>query len=152
MQKLCLALPVQPGKTQALREFVATLTGPRWGEYGDFQERSRVQKVVWCLQRSPHGDQFVIYNEGEDFARLISEFAVSTHPFDVWFKQQALDITGVDFSKFEPSRLPGSAPLNRDHAAAPRAACRAGPGGNEGTCLGGRPRRLGATHGGSGTW
>src|SRR5262245_11417157 len=106
MQRLCLAVPVQRGKTQALKEFVRTITESRWGEYEDFQERSRVQKVTWCLQRSPHGDQFLIYNEGEDFARLISEFAASTHPFDVWFRQQALEITGVDFRKFEPSMLP----------------------------------------------
>jgi hypothetical protein len=106
VEQLCLALSVQPGKTQALRGFVETITESRWGEYEDFQQRSRVQKVTWCLQSSPHGDQLLIYNEGEDLPRLISEFAVSTHPFDVWFRQQALDITGVDFSKFDPSRLP----------------------------------------------
>jgi len=106
MQQLCIALPVQPDKTQALKDFVRTITESRWREYEEFQQRSRVQKVVWCLQSSPHGDQFLIYNEGEDFVRLISEFAVSTHPFDVWFRQQALEITGVDFSTFEPSRLP----------------------------------------------
>ncbi len=106
MEQLCLALPIQPGKTQALKEFVKTLTESRWKEYEDFQKRSRVQKVTWCLQSSPHGDQFLIYNEGEDLPRLISEFAVSTHPFDVWFGQKALEITGVDFRKFGPSRLP----------------------------------------------
>lgn len=106
MQQLCLALPVQPGKTQALREFVRTITESRWGEYENLQKRSRVHKVTWCLQSSPHGDQFLIYNEGEDLPRLISDFAVSTHPFDVWFRQQALELTGVDFSKFDPARLP----------------------------------------------
>ncbi len=109
MQQLCIALPIQPGKTQALKEFVKTITESRWKEYEDFQERSRVQKVTWCLQSSPLGDLFLIYNEGEDFAKLMSEFAVSTHPFDVWFRQKALKalgITGVDFSKFEPARLP----------------------------------------------
>jgi len=106
MEQLCLALPVQPGKTQALREFVETLTGSRWGEYEDLQKRSKVQKVTWCLQRSPHGDQLLIYNEGEDLAWLMSEFAASTHPSDVWFKRQALEVTGVDFGKFEPAMLP----------------------------------------------
>ena len=106
MQQLCIALPIQPGKTQALKEFVRTITESRWKEYEAFQERSRVQKVTWCLQRSPNGDLFLIYNEGEDFEKLISEFAVSTHPFDVWFREEALGITGVDFSQFEPSRLP----------------------------------------------
>ena len=47
-----------------------------------------------------------IYNEGEDFAKLISEFAVRTHPFDVWFGQNLIEITGVDFSKFQPSMRP----------------------------------------------
>jgi hypothetical protein len=106
MQQLCLALPVQPGKTPALKEFVKTITESRWGEYEDFQKRSRVQKVAWFLQSSPHGDQFLIYNEGEDFVRLISEFAASTHPFDVWFGQQLQEITGVDVSKFQPAMLP----------------------------------------------
>jgi hypothetical protein len=106
VEQLCLALPVQPGKTQALREFVQTITESRWGEYEEAQKRYRVQKAIWCLQRSPHGDQFLAYNEGEDLARLFSEFAVSTNPFDVWFRQNLLEMTGVDFSQFEPSMLP----------------------------------------------
>ena len=106
MEQLCIALPVQPGKTQALREFVTTIMESRWGEYEDFQERSRVQKVMWSLQSSPHGDQFLIYNEGEDFARLSSEFGVSTHPFDIWFQRQLQNITGIDARTFGPSWLP----------------------------------------------
>jgi len=104
--QLCIALPIQPGKTQILREFVKAIADARWEEYGDFQKRCRVQKVTWCLQSSPHGDQFVIYNEAADFAWLMREFAVSAHPFDVWFRQKLQESTGVDFSKFEPSMLP----------------------------------------------
>ena len=85
---------------------MTTIRESRWGDYEDFQKRAKVQKVTWCLQRSPHGDQLLIYDEGEDLAWLISEFAVSSHPFDLWFKQQALEITGVDFSEFEPAMLP----------------------------------------------
>jgi hypothetical protein len=106
VEQLCLALPVQPGKMQALKEFVQTITESRWAEYEEAQKRYRVQKAIWCLQSSPHGDQFLAYNEGEDLARLFSEFAVSTNHFDVWFRQNLLEITGVDLSKFEPSRLP----------------------------------------------
>jgi len=106
VEQLCIALPVQPGKAHALREFVKTITESKWQEYADFQRRSGVQKVTWSLQHSPHGDQFLIYNEGEDFARLSTEFGVSTHPFDVWFGQQLQDITGVEVGKFGPSWLP----------------------------------------------
>ena len=30
----------------------------------------------------------------------------TTHPFDLWFRQKLIEITGVDFSKFGPSMLP----------------------------------------------
>jgi len=70
VEELCIALPVQPGKTQALREFVKTLKDTRWGEYEDLQMSPRVQKVTWSLQSSSHSDQLLIDNEGEDFARL----------------------------------------------------------------------------------
>jgi hypothetical protein len=106
MQHLCIALPVQPGKTQVLKEFVKSIKESRWKEYEDFQNRSRVQKVVWFLQSSPHGDQFLIYNGGEDFTRLSREFGASTHPFDLWFGQQLQEITGIDVSTFGPSWLP----------------------------------------------
>jgi len=106
MQHLCIALPIQPGKTQDLKDFVNTLTESRWAEYDDFQKRSRVQKVVWFLQSSPHGDQFLIYNAAEDLSRLASDFFASTHPFDLWFGQQLQEITGVDLRKVQAAGLP----------------------------------------------
>jgi hypothetical protein len=106
MQQLCIALPIQPGKMQALEDFVNTITESRWTEYEDFQVRSNVQKVAWCLQSLPHGDEFLIYNEGDDFARLVTDFGTSTHPFDVWFRDQLEAITGLDFRTFDASRLP----------------------------------------------
>jgi hypothetical protein len=106
MQQLCIALPIQAGRTQVLKEFVNTLTESQWAEFADFQKRSRVQKVVWFLQSSPHGDQFLIYNGGEDLSRLASDFFASTHPFDLWFGQQLQEITGVDLRKFNASGLP----------------------------------------------
>ena len=106
MQHLGLSLPIRPGKTEALEEFVRTITDSRWSEYDEFQQRYGVRKVVWFLQRSARGDQFVIDNEGADFAKLSSDFAKSTHPFDLWFTQRTLEITGIDVSTFDPSMLP----------------------------------------------
>jgi hypothetical protein len=105
-QHLCIALPIQSGKTQVLKEFVKTLKGSRWSEFQDFQKRSRVQRVVWFVQSSPHGDQFLIYNGGDDLSNLASDFLASTHPFDLWFGRQLQEITGVDFRKLSDSGLP----------------------------------------------
>jgi len=106
MQHLCIALPIQSGKTQVLKEFVKTLKESRWNEFGDFQKRSRVQRVVWFVQSSPHGDQFLIYNGGEDLSNLASDFFASTHPFDLWFGRQLHEISGVDLRKLNASGLP----------------------------------------------
>jgi hypothetical protein len=106
MQHLCIALPIQSGKTEVLKEFVKALRESRWNEFDDFQKRSRVQRVVWFVQSSPHGDQFLIYNGGEDLSNLAGDFFASTHPFDLWFGRQLQEITGVDLRKVSASGLP----------------------------------------------
>ena len=86
--QLCIALPIQPGKTRALGE---DTNGFKMG--GNTVLPKEVQ--------GSEGDMVPAH-----FASLIREFAASTHPFDVWFRQKLQESTGVDFSKFEPSMLP----------------------------------------------
>jgi len=42
---------------------------------------------------------FVVHFEPEDPVGAFRVLAESTHPFDVWFKQQALEVSGVDLGK-----------------------------------------------------
>lgn len=97
LKRFNVALPVLPEKTQALKEFVKTITQSRWEEYSAFQERYHVQKVTWTLQHTQRGDLFVVYNETEkDLGEIVEQIITSTHPFDVWFKEKVIEITGID--------------------------------------------------------
>jgi hypothetical protein len=55
----------------------------------------------WFLQQTPQGDLFVLVLEG-DPSRALSALAGSQVPFDVWFKDRAKEIHGVDFDQPPP--------------------------------------------------
>jgi hypothetical protein len=85
--------PVLPGKEAALREFIAELRS-RSAETNDFYRRHGVERETCHLQRCASGDVLLVRTEGDDSAR--PDFQQSRRPFDSWFKQQILDLTGVD--------------------------------------------------------
>lgn len=105
MANLALALPCLPGGGDRLRRLAEECSGPRRDEFADFHERVGLSSERWYLQQTPQGELFVLYLEG-DPAGAIGKLAVSDHPFDVWFREQAKEIHGVDFGR----PLPGPTP------------------------------------------
>jgi hypothetical protein len=53
---------------------------------------------VWLAQ-TPQGDMAVVYLEAEDPEQVISHLAVSDLPFDRWFRQQLLELHGLDLTQ-----------------------------------------------------
>jgi hypothetical protein len=57
---------------------------------------------VWFLAEAPSGDQLVAYMESEDqsedFGRALELFAQSRDEFDLWFKRQLAEATGLDLN------------------------------------------------------
>ena len=104
MASLALAIPVLPGKTEAVRKMFETIKSEKWKEYDQSQKRSGLKKERDFLQSTPMGDTLVFYLEADDFNKAFSEFAASKDPFDVWFKQEIKNVSGVDFN--EPSSGP----------------------------------------------
>ncbi|MCC6403879.1 MAG: hypothetical protein IT207_07700 [Fimbriimonadaceae bacterium] len=94
-------VPLLPGKTDAAYEFCAQLTGPRKAELDAAQ--TTVVKESWFLQQTPQGDFLIVYYVSPDPRRVHDALAVSEEPFDVWFRSQILDLTGIDIS----TPLPG---------------------------------------------
>src|SRR5687767_4346229 len=98
MDHICLVLPILPGKTNEVRTFMRELDGPRKGEFDLSERRIGIAKELWYLAAVPSGDQLVGYMEAEDFASAVTQFSASQDPFDVWFKQQMANVTGVDLN------------------------------------------------------
>lgn len=94
-------VPLLPGKAEAARAFAAELSGPRKAEVD--QAQTTVIKESWFLQETPHGDFMIVYYVSPDPRKVHDALAVSDEPFDVWFREQILDLTGIDISTPLPS-------------------------------------------------
>jgi hypothetical protein len=116
MQVYSGALPVLPGKRDALMQFIKDIQGPMKKDYEKSQKRLGIKKVAWFLQ-SPNGgdsgdgnDSLLMYLEAELMTRVFGDFAVSKEPFDVLMRNTMKEITGFDFSM--PPKGPPPALLN----------------------------------------
>ncbi len=96
MTEAGMALPILPGKREALNAFTKALAGPRLSEYEASQ--ISVLRESWFVQQTPHGDLIIVYFEAPDVGAVMAGLAESTEPFDTWFRSQVLEITGVDLS------------------------------------------------------
>jgi len=68
------------------------------------KERSmRAQSATSAV--SDAGGSILAYMESPDFAQALSAFAQSKDEFDVWFKQQMAQVTGVDLNNPPPGPL-----------------------------------------------
>jgi len=103
MNEIGLVFPVLPGKRDALLSFAAAIMGPRRAEYEASQVS--VNKESWFLQPTTMGDLIIIHFEAPDVMSVFAGMATSREPFDVWFREQVLDITGVDLA-VPPPGLP----------------------------------------------
>jgi len=105
MDHIGFAPPILPGKGAAARAFQRDLAGPRMVEYAASERAIGITKELWFLQETPNGDFFVTYMESADFGKALGMFAASRGTFDVWFKRQLADVTGVDLNEPPPGPL-----------------------------------------------
>ncbi|MBS1718289.1 MAG: hypothetical protein JSS72_11215 [Armatimonadetes bacterium] len=87
-------VPILPGKTEAALAFAEALNTTRRAELDKTQVR--VTKESWFLQETPMGDFLIICFTADDGNKVNESLTASQEPFDVWFKDQIMDITGID--------------------------------------------------------
>lgn len=101
MEKIAFALPVLPGKTQALRELAIQLRTKQKEEFQDFLKRLNTVEENWYLQPFGEQDLCICYLVAENLNEAFSKLAQSNHPFDNFIKDINKEIFGIDFN--EPS-------------------------------------------------
>jgi hypothetical protein len=99
MAAYSFAVPVLPGKTEAVRRLSAEVSGPRRKEMEEFQHRVGITKQDVWLQKTPNGDMSVVNLEADDPDRMFRELAGSAKPFDRWYAKQLQEIHGIDPSQ-----------------------------------------------------
>jgi hypothetical protein len=93
-----LALPVLPGKEAQARQFGLSIKQKK-NDFEKSEKRLRIKKEAWFLQQSPQGSMLIVYIEANDVGKVFTDFAQSRDPFDVWFKDEAKAISGVDLNQ-----------------------------------------------------
>ncbi len=97
MPSTVFAFPILSGKTEAWKQALAEINGPRKNEYLQARRDLGITKEVVCLQQSPHGDMVVVYIEARDPSRVLQDMMQATDPFHQWFCRAILqDAHGID--------------------------------------------------------
>jgi hypothetical protein len=106
MESLAFACPLRAGKTEEWRAWIAEILGPRRSEYEAFSRRVGLGTQRAYLQHTPHGDQAIIYLEGDDLQRTFQLLRTAQDPFPVLVRQRIKDLfEGVDLTQIEPGSL-----------------------------------------------
>lgn len=106
MTSVCFALPILPGQGDAFRSFAEELAGSRLEEMEAAQRRLATHRELWFHQQTPNGDLAILYFECEDPQAVFAGLATSDGDFEVWFRNQVQQITGVDMAAPMPGPLP----------------------------------------------
>jgi hypothetical protein len=89
------AFPVLPGKSDEARK-LADDTMARSEEFNTSQRNGGITKEHWSLQETPAGAFVLVYFECSDVEQAFGTLGASTDDFDVWFREQVKDVSGVD--------------------------------------------------------
>ena len=101
MKSAAIAFPVLPGKSDQGRRFAEEVK-VREAEFARSLGQRGLTREDWYLQNTPQGDMIIVVMEGDDPLQTMQGWAGSSDPFDVWFKTQAQEISGIDFSQPMP--------------------------------------------------
>ncbi len=106
MPAIASAFPILSGKLDTWKRFMKEIAGTRRTEMDAFGRRVGFTALRAWHQATPQGDLAIVYQEGDDPAQFLQRIATLQDPFAVWFKQQVLDIHGVDFNQPSPGPPP----------------------------------------------
>ena len=90
------AIPIPPGKTDAVRRFSEESLGARKREFDDMQRRSGVTEESYWLQHDPELRDLLIVVSSSDQTDFLEIMANPQTPFDRWYRDQIQDILGFD--------------------------------------------------------
>jgi hypothetical protein len=97
--------PLLPGKEEAFRDFAQETLGPRRAQFAALQALSTVTRETWTLVPTPDGFFVNVWFEG-NVDKAFADLATAEDEFAVWFREQVLNVTGVDMSAPNDSAPP----------------------------------------------
>jgi hypothetical protein len=106
MDHICLTFPVLAGQAEAARSFMGELEDSQRDSYAESDRRIGIEKELWFISDLGEQELLVAYMESGDFGRAFEQFVASREPFDLWFKEQFANVTGLDLNDPPELALP----------------------------------------------
>jgi hypothetical protein len=94
---MAVAFPILPGQTEAWKEFIAEINGPRHADFAESRRRVGAHELTF-LQSTPMGDLVLVTLEADDPAKAFGQMMSAKDPFTSWFLGRVKAIHGVDLS------------------------------------------------------
>ncbi len=104
MNETAVVFPLLPSKRAALIHFVQELT-TTWREEHD-QTHAEAYEETWYLQATPQGDIVTVHLKAQEPHDVFVQIAISEKPFAFWFREQVLELSGVNLGLLPPFDLP----------------------------------------------
>jgi hypothetical protein len=101
MPGFAFSIPVVPGKEAIDRRTLDEMLVERRSEYEAALRRAGITRQAIWHQATPDGTIAVVYVEGDDPAAGVAQFSSSDEPLNTWFRQQMMEVHGVDISRAE---------------------------------------------------
>jgi len=79
---------IDPARLDDWRQFIATITGPRRGEWGASRRRRGIRRAVISLIGTESDPMSVVLVDATDPAASSESLKSSDHEFDVWLRAQ----------------------------------------------------------------
>lgn len=93
-----IAIPIVPDKVEAWKSWMHEVVHDRKNEFDEFNRRMGLTAHRAWLMQSPDGPVAVVLHDGPGADDFLQKLAVSTQPFDTWFRDRISEFHGMDFS------------------------------------------------------
>ena len=114
MSGIVLTFPILAGKVEAWRRFCQELSGSRRKTYEASRQRLGITRERMALVNTAFGATAVTTLEAPNVALALGQIIASVLPFDLWYRNQLLELHGINLAGYEQFAQPTPLPEDQE--------------------------------------
>lgn len=101
MSGIVLTFPIKSEKVEAWRRFCQEMSGSRLKTYEASRLLLGITRERLALVETVFGSSIVMTIESLDIGRVLKQIVSSVLPFDLWYREQAQELYGINLASYE---------------------------------------------------
>jgi len=114
MSGIVLTFPILAGKVEAWRRFCQELSGARRKTYEASRQRLGITRERLALVDTAFGATAVTTLEAPNVDLALGQIIASVLPFDLWYRNQLLELHGINLAGYEQFAQPTPLPHDQE--------------------------------------